>query len=360
MKTIQINGVIGYDILSKDIISQLHDAGNEDITCEIHSPGGSVFEGLAIFNALKEYPGKVTCKIMGLAASMATIIAFAKDKPMCAKASVFMIHNPQGIAMGDYRDAKKFTNYIESMTKMMAGIYKDATGKNMTDIRQMMDDETFMYGKGIVENGFAGSIFDDGNADNESDSMLMAKLELEECANKMKNYVEKPEPALVALLENFTNTKAKIPAEAGNNTEELTMTLKEFLAQNPAAQKEYDAEITASETAGMEKGKAEMKAAYNKVSAFIGADSVYPANIQALAKEVLAGTVAQNVLDYSVAQFDKLTEAEKSKLAAEETALIGNTPAEQTKVTTNDGSCRTNDDLEAEIDRTKKLLGMEA
>ena len=368
MKNLQINGVIGCDVMSKDIVAALAGFNNEDVTVELHSPGGSVFEGLAIFNALKSYQGKITMKIMGLAASMATIIAYAKGKPLAAKSSVFMIHNPSMIAWGDQRDLKKAAGICESLAKMMAGIYKDATGKKLTDIRQMMDDETYMYGKGICTEGFAASLFDDQNDDSEEDAKAMAELEIEDCNAKMKNFKETEDPQLVAMMNSFTVTEsvaviepAKIPADAGNNIMEVAMTLKEFLAQNPAAQTEFNASITASKEAGIEEGKKQRDDLVAKVSAFIGKDSKYPEKIQALAKQVLSGSVIPQVLDYEVTAYDKLSEAQKSAMAKAEVEALIETPPDDQQNPSGElfAQVKTNDDFDAEVARTKALLGRE-
>ena len=369
MKNLQINGVIGCDVMSKDIISQLKSFGNEDVTVELHSPGGSVFEGLAIYNALKSYPGKVKMKIMGLAASMATVIAYAKGKPTTAKSSVFMIHNVQGFAAGDYREMAEMSKLCENLTKMLANIYKDATGKKITDIRDMMDKTTTMFGRQIVTEGFAESLSEDGDDDTEEDALAMAQLEVEDCIAKMKLYKEKSDPALVAMMINsftaqITDPKpipAKIPADAGNNTTEVTtMTLTEFLAQNPAAQTEFNAAIEASKNAGVEETKKAMTDTITAASAFVGVDSKYPAPIQAIAKDVMNGKSTMDNLKMAVALYDSLKQQNASTLAQGETAQLGDTPGETGHQPGIEkfGHCENNSDFDAEVKRSRKEFGL--
>ena len=368
MKNLQINGVIGCDVMSKDIISQLKSFGNEDVTVELHSPGGSVFEGLAIYNALKSYPGKIKMKIMGLAASMATVIAYAKGKPTTAKSSVFMIHNVQGFAAGDYREMAEMSKLCENLTKMLANIYKDATGKKLTDIRDMMDKTTTMFGKQIVTEGFAESLSEDGDDETEEDAVAMAQLEVEDCIAKMKSYKEKSNPDMVALMNSFTAqitdpepVIAKIPADAGNNTTEvITMILKEFLATNPAAQTEFNAAITASKEAGVEETKKAMTDTITAASAFVGVDSKYPAPIQTIAKDVMNGKSTMDNLKMAVALYDSLKQQNASTLAKGETAKLGDTPGETGHSADKEkfGHCENNSDLDAEIKRSRKEFGL--
>lgn len=234
MKTLSINGVIGWDVTSKDFISKLDELGGEDFTLEIHSPGGSVFEGLAIYNKLKTYTGKVDTKIIGVAASMASIIALAKGKPKIAKSAVFMIHNAQGMQAGDYRDFKKYAGYLENVTNMLARIYAECTKKPITKIRAMMDEETYLFGSQAIDEEFASETFDTESEEKKEDAVALAQLELEDCINKMKNFKE--DEKLVAQFADFTafnNEKSPAKSAGIKISEDKRMDLEKLKNEYP-------------------------------------------------------------------------------------------------------------------------------
>ena len=155
MKKIIMSGGIGTDILASDIRQQLEDARDDHVVLEVNSPGGSFFAGLEIFNILKDYRGKTTAKIIGLAASAASYICMAADEVLTFENSVFMIHNASGVTVGDYRAHKKSGEVLEKLSDIMSKTYAKKTGKGSAEIHQMMDEETWLYGKEISDSGFA-------------------------------------------------------------------------------------------------------------------------------------------------------------------------------------------------------------
>ena len=135
----------------------------ETLELSINSPGGDVYEGIAIFNAIREvaktHPVVVT--INGLAASMASYIALAArtvDGNAVVKASdnsIFMIHNPYTGMYGDYKKFEKTASYLKQLAGALAGVYQSVSKKSEKDIRALMDETTFFVGNEIFENGFA-------------------------------------------------------------------------------------------------------------------------------------------------------------------------------------------------------------
>ncbi|BEN40789.1 hypothetical protein SMKC049_25810 [Serratia marcescens] len=96
--SISVFDVIGQDywgegVTAKRIAGALRSMNGADVTVNINSPGGDMFEGLAIYNLLREYQGKVTVKVLGLAASAASIIAMAGDEIQIGRGAFLMIHN---------------------------------------------------------------------------------------------------------------------------------------------------------------------------------------------------------------------------------------------------------------------------
>lgn len=104
---ISIRGIIGFDVTAQDIREQFKTAAGEDVILEINSPGGDLLDGIDIYNQIKQYEGKVTAHIFGMAASAASYLAVAADSIRAEDNSVFMIHNAWLIAIGDYKEMQK-------------------------------------------------------------------------------------------------------------------------------------------------------------------------------------------------------------------------------------------------------------
>ncbi|MCK5602837.1 Clp protease ClpP, partial [Candidatus Pacearchaeota archaeon] len=157
-KTIIIDGVIGWDINPRQIREKLSNAKGKDINVEISSPGGWVEDGILIYNLFKNYTGYVTMHIMGMAASMASYIPLAGDKIKAEKNSRWLIHNPWGLVIGNQHDLRKEADDIESISNILAEEYARKTGKSLSEIHELMDNETFFYGDEIKEAGFIDEI----------------------------------------------------------------------------------------------------------------------------------------------------------------------------------------------------------
>lgn len=145
-------------VTANRISAALRKIGNREVTVNINSPGGDFFEGLAIYNLLKEHPHKVTVNVVGLAASAASFIAMAGDEINIAKAGFLMIHNVLTVAAGNKKDFLATAEVLEQFDSVLADIYADSTGIKKEDIVSMLDAETWMSGEEAVTNGFAGNL----------------------------------------------------------------------------------------------------------------------------------------------------------------------------------------------------------
>lgn len=158
--SISVFDVIGADwygdgVTASRIAAALRSIGGSDVTVNINSPGGDMFEGLAIYNLLREYEGKVTVKVLGLAASAASIIAMAGDEVQIGRGAFLMIHNCWVCAMGNRHDLQQIAADMVPFDKAMNDIYSARTGLDATTIDAMMDAETYIGGSDAVEKGFA-------------------------------------------------------------------------------------------------------------------------------------------------------------------------------------------------------------
>jgi ATP-dependent Clp protease, protease subunit len=163
--TITIFDVIGIDPWSgggfnaKRMAGALRAIGNKPIAVQINSPGGDMFEGLAIYNLLREHKAEVTVQVMGLAASAASVIAMAGDRIEMGLGSFLMIHNAWGLVVGNRLDFTAAAETFAQFDSAMADIYAARTGMDAKAIAKMMDAETFITAKEAVEKGFADSTF---------------------------------------------------------------------------------------------------------------------------------------------------------------------------------------------------------
>ncbi len=129
-----------------------------DITLRINSPGGDVFDGIAIYNDLIAYDGKVKVEVVGLAASIASIIAMAGDEITIADNAMFMIHNAWTIGVGNRHDMADVATVLGKIDDALARTYAARTTTGIRSIKQMMDDETWLTAKEAKEAGFATSV----------------------------------------------------------------------------------------------------------------------------------------------------------------------------------------------------------
>lgn len=133
-------------------------AGDGDITVWINSPGGDTVAAAQIYNMLMDYPGKVTVKIDGIAASAASVIAMAGEKVLVSPVSMMMIHNPSTIAYGDTEEMRKAIEVLYEVKESIINAYEIRTGLSRNKLSRLMDAETWMNANKAIELGFADEI----------------------------------------------------------------------------------------------------------------------------------------------------------------------------------------------------------
>lgn len=148
----------GGGVTAKRVASQLRAIGDRPVEVQINSPGGDMFEGIAIYNVLREHPQSVTVKVMGMAASAASIIAMAGDTVEIGAASFIMIHNCWVLAVGNRHDMRETAEWLEPFDQAMVDLYAARSGQDAKDIAKWMDAETFMSGSQAIERKFADAL----------------------------------------------------------------------------------------------------------------------------------------------------------------------------------------------------------
>lgn len=162
-RTLFLNGTIAEESwFDDDVTPQLFRdelfSGDGDVVVWINSPGGDCVAAAQIYNMLMDYPGNVTVKIDGIAASAASVIAMAGTTVMMSPVSMLMIHNPMTLAMGDKTEMQKAIEMLDSVKESIINAYEIKTGLSRAKISHLMDDETWMDATKAVELGFADDI----------------------------------------------------------------------------------------------------------------------------------------------------------------------------------------------------------
>ena len=181
----------GIEATSPSMVDKVIEKANgEDLEVEINSGGGSVFAGSEIYTALKSYPGNVTVKIVGLAASAASVIAMAGKKVMMSPTAQMMIHNVSSCAEGDYREMEHTAEILKNANNTIANAYRLKTGKEQDELLSLMNKETWMTAQKAKELGFIDEImFEDIQL---AASTSYSGLLPPEVINKMRNTVKNP------------------------------------------------------------------------------------------------------------------------------------------------------------------------
>ena len=136
----------------KSISDAIQEANGDELEVEINSGGGDVFAGSEIYTTLKAYSGNVTTKIVGLAASAASVIAMAGDKVLMSPTAQMMIHNVSTISSGDYRDMEHTAGVLKNANDTIANAYMFKSGMDKETLLSMMDNETWLTPQQALNN----------------------------------------------------------------------------------------------------------------------------------------------------------------------------------------------------------------
>ena len=145
----------GTGVTVKRIGAALRNIGAQDVTVNLNSPGGDFFEGMAIYNLLREHKAKVTIRVLGVAASVASVIAMAGDEILMGDGSFLMIHNAWAVAVGNRHDMTDTAAVLAPFDAAMAALYAHRTGMSEAEAALLMDRETWIGAQQAVDDGFA-------------------------------------------------------------------------------------------------------------------------------------------------------------------------------------------------------------
>lgn len=154
-----------FGVTAGDFVAEMSALGGSDFDLHINSPGGDVFDGLAILNTLRAYPGKVTAYVDGIAASAASFILCGADEVIMGRNSELMIHDAWGMCLGNAADMIDMAGRLDKVSDNIADIYAAKGGGPVAGWRSRMKDEAWMSADEAVELGLADKVDGAGQTD---------------------------------------------------------------------------------------------------------------------------------------------------------------------------------------------------
>lgn len=194
----------------KIVHDAIEKANGEDLEVIINSGGGSVFPASEIYTALRDYAGNVIVKIVGLAASAASVVAMAGKKVLMSPTAQMMIHNVTTYAEGDYRDMEHTAEILKNANDTIANAYRLKSGKTQEELLALMDNETWMTAQKAKELGLIDEIMF------EDDVQLAASTDYSgllppEVINTMRNKLQGEKALKVAQAKlNYLKLKGEV------------------------------------------------------------------------------------------------------------------------------------------------------
>lgn len=174
-----------WGVTANDFVRDLQGIDRDRIVLHINSPGGDVFDGIAIYNSLRQHKAHITTQVDGLAASIASIIAMAGDEIIMGQYSQMMIHNALGAVYGNAADMRELADLLDKTSNTLAQVYADRSGTPIEGWLALMDAETWFTGDEAVEAGLASRVMENtARVENKFDLSMF----------KFKNRDEAPAP----------------------------------------------------------------------------------------------------------------------------------------------------------------------
>lgn len=156
---VDIYDEIGYwGVMAAEFQRELSAITATEITVNLNSPGGEIFEGIAIYNALRTHPANITVRVSSLAASIASVIAQAGDRIIMQTGSQMMIHEGSGLCMGDAADMRQMAELLDRQSDNIASIYAERAGGTTEEWRERMQAETWFNAEEAVAAGLANEV----------------------------------------------------------------------------------------------------------------------------------------------------------------------------------------------------------
>lgn len=265
----------GHEINAKTFIDELTNYKNQELTIHINSTGGSVFDGLAIYNALKNHSKKVTTKVDGIAASIASVIAMAGDKIEMAENSLFMIHNPFAMSGGDAKELRKTATILDKIRNEIANIYASKSKHTSDHYISLMDVESWFNSTETLELGLINEISKPIKIENNynfSNFINMNSEKLQTIINKNSDKMEDKN----LNAEEIINETPEVKNEAENKEKSVLEKIKSLVGINPNNEHEegHKEEADVADWQGMETRIENLEKAVHKLEEAMGMKDV--------------------------------------------------------------------------------------
>jgi ATP-dependent Clp endopeptidase proteolytic subunit ClpP len=205
---------------AKDFVKELDSLDVNDFELHINSPGGEIFDGFTIYNAIKSHKAYVTAYVDGLAASAASFIAQAADKIVMAKASEMMIHDGIGFAYGNEADMLETARILGNLSNEIADIYAARAGKGTTYWRNLMKETLWMNGSEAVEFGLADEVMSSDNGDTEEAAKEKKQWDMSLVTNVISRDQAEDPSRVAARVVMLSNQKEKNMGDEPSKTDQ--------------------------------------------------------------------------------------------------------------------------------------------
>jgi ATP-dependent protease ClpP protease subunit len=172
------NGEVGWEITSRSVAEDLAKAGGGPVEVELNTPGGEFFDGINIHSALIGYQAQKTVTLGALVASAGSVIALGFNKIIARDTSTVVIHNAWTVQGGDQNELRKTADQLEAWSNMIADLIAAKTGKDVDEIKTMLNEETWLVGQEIVDFGFADELQTTGQTVNKALVLASARARI--------------------------------------------------------------------------------------------------------------------------------------------------------------------------------------
>ena len=281
---IDIIGDIGESFFSdgvtiNDVLFQLNNIKSKEIQLNVNSLGGDVNHALAIHDAIKMHPAKVTAKITGMTASSGTIIAMSADVVEMSQNAFFLIHNVWTGLQGNQHELREMADELEKMDDILASLYAKKTGKRKSQMLTLMAEERWLNADeakefGFIDNKFepmaiAASVMDSINNSKELPNINLKNNKMKEQIEELKSFISDLFNNKKDEVEGIEKVKPELIVEFENKIKELEVSKSEEIATK---ENDFNAKLEElnnaieNEKAEIEKVKAEKIELENKIN----------------------------------------------------------------------------------------------
>lgn len=199
------------DVINAKDVREALDTVSDDIVIKLNSPGGDVFEGIEIYNYLKDHSSNVTVEVTGIAASAATFIVAGADEVIMNVGTSLMIHEASTFAWGNKSDIQKTLNALETIDESILSIYSEKTGQSNDQLEEWMNEEKWFTADEAVEFGFADSVKKDkvepSDPEESIEDIINSKVASAMAA--FSNALDKPIAKNISLVERLKKGENK-------------------------------------------------------------------------------------------------------------------------------------------------------